>query len=279
MTKVVALPLAGAMGAGLGGVLAGSGMTVLTCLDGRSDATRARAKAAGLTPAPMEEIARADIILSVVPPHIAISMARDIAALVPAGHAPIFADLNAISPDSMNTVAATLGAAGLRCIDGGIIGPPPKAGGSNPVIYISGDEAEGLMPLRAHGLDLRIIDGGIGAASALKMCYAGMTKGTTALHTAMMGAGERTGIGAVLHAELARSRPGILKEAGTAVPGMFPKAYRWIDEMRQIAAFLGDRPEAGIWRAIAEYYEVIASDVEGERTDITQVTDFLSRED
>ncbi|WP_407495752.1 DUF1932 domain-containing protein [Pseudooceanicola sp. MF1-13] len=277
MTKVIALPLAGAMGAGLGRVLVDSGLTVLTCLEGRSAATRERAKAAGMTDVTMADIAGADIILSVVPPHLAVQISEDIVAHLPEGHRPIYADLNAVNPERVKEVSAVASAAGLAFVDGGIIGGPPKPGAAGPAIYFSGDHAEDLMDLTGHGLDLKVIGGGVGAASAVKMCYGAMTKGTVALTAAMLGAVEREGLGSELHAEMMRSRPAALSQAERALPDMFPKAYRWIDEMRQIAGFLGDRPEARIWLAIADYYEVVAADFSGSQNEVRRLTEFLSR--
>src|SRR3954451_12161861 len=91
---------------------------------------------------------------------------------------------------------------------------------------------------RAHGLDIRIVGGGMGAASALKMSYAGITKGLTALGAAMMLGAARAGVAEALYAELAASQPALLAWFTRQIPGMYQKAYRWVAEMEEIAEFL-----------------------------------------
>lgn len=278
---VIALPAAGAMGAGLGRVLAANGATVLTLTEGRSAATQARAAEAGMQPADLAQIAAADLILSVAPPAIAQPLAQQIAAALPPGHRPIYADLNAISPARVTEIGQIVTAAGAGFADGGIIGFPPNQDASRlPLIYLSGPADEAAAIMTRHGLQVQVIDGGIGAASALKMCYGAMTKGLTGLTAAMLMAAERAGIGDALHAELSRSQPALLSRAAGALPDMYPKAYRWVDEMDQIAAFLGpDRPEAQIWQGLAGLYQALADDRAGAGTRIGALDVFLSRGD
>lgn len=276
---VIAIPAAGAMGAGLGRVLVAHGATVLTLAHGRSSATLARAADAGMQPADLAQIAAADLILSVAPPAIAQPLAQDIAAALPSGHRPIYADLNAISPGRVDQIARIVTAAGADFVDGGIIGFPPRPDGARlPLIYLSGPaEAAAAALLTRHGLTVQVIGGGIGAASALKMCYGAMTKGLTGLTAAMLLAAERAGIAPALHAELSRSQPALLTRAASALPDMYPKAYRWVDEMDQIAAFLGpDRPEAQIWQGLAGLYQALADDPTDEDSQIAALERFLS---
>src|SRR5206468_6394372 len=123
-------------------------------------------------------------------------------------------------------------------VDGGIIGAPPQPGSKGPVLYVSGEAASRLLVLRAHGLQIRAVEGGIGAASALKVSYAGITKGLTALGAAMMLVATRAGVADALYAELAASQPALLAWFTRQIPGMYQKAYRWVAEMEEIADFL-----------------------------------------
>ncbi|AUH65853.1 NAD(P)-dependent oxidoreductase [Paracoccus zhejiangensis] len=270
---LIAMPAAGAMGAGLARILTAHGATVLTRTEGRSAATRQRAAEAGMTDATQAEMAAADLILSVVPPATARDTAETLMAALPTGHRPIYADLNAIAPARMAELADLVEGAGARIVDGGIIGMPPGPDGANPpLIYLSGTADDAATILSRYGLPVQVMSGGIGEASALKMCYGAMTKGLTGLMAAMFMAAERAGIGAALHAELSRSQPELLKRGEGALPDMFPKAYRWVNEMEQIADFLGpDRPESQVWQGLAGLYQRIAEDRQGEAEHIGQL--------
>ena len=191
---VIAIIAQGAMGAGLGRRLAQRGATVLTGLAGRSAASARRAAEAGMRDATPAELAGADVFLSVLPPSEARACAARLApALQAAPRKAAYVDCNAVSPATAEAVGAIVAPTGAAFVDGGIIGGPPRDDGYTPVLYVAGPEAERLAaaPLRAHGLDVRVTPGPIGAASALKMSYAGITKGLVALSSAMVLAAAR----------------------------------------------------------------------------------------
>ena len=250
----IAVIAPGMMGAGVAQRLRQRGADVAVTLAGRSPATAKRA--AGLAVKDSETaLARwADVVLSILPPGDALALAK---RLAPVMVGKIYADCNAISPATMQAVAAAL--PGVRVADGGIIGGPEESG-PGPRLYVSGDAAETLLPLKDWGIDLRPIPGGIGAASALKMSYAGITKGLTALGSAMALGAAQCGTSAALRVELASSQPEILRMLDRGVPEMFNKAYRWVAEMEEISAFLGDLPAAPIYQGAARLYEAIAAD-------------------
>ena len=264
MTLLVAVVAPGAMGSAIAARIVAHGATVLTSLDGRSAATEARASAAGMRPASDAELAASDLVLSIVPPNQAVPLARRLApALREAGRQPFYIDLNAIAPDTARSVGSALTGTGARYVDGSIIGGPPKADEPGPTLYLSGECGEAAAALGGLGLTVRTLDGGIGAASALKMTYAGLTKGLTALATAMILAARREGAAPALAAELASSQPELLARFRRAIPDMLPKAYRWAPEMEEIAAFLGPAdPASGIYTAVAALYEKVAADTE-----------------
>jgi 3-hydroxyisobutyrate dehydrogenase-like beta-hydroxyacid dehydrogenase len=274
---VVAIIAQGAMGAGIARRLTGNGATVLTSLAGRSQASVRRATEAGMRDAGPAELAGADIILSVLPPAEAQVLAAWLApALAAAPRKPAYADCNAVSPETVRGIAGTIAATGAPFVDGGIIGGPPRPDGYTPVLYVSGPEAERTLVLRDHGLDVQVTPGPVGAASALKMSYAGITKGLTALAAAMMLAAARAGAAEGLQAELARSQPQLLAWFNRMVPPMYGKAYRWVGEMEEIADFTG--PEAAdIYRAIARFYEGMAADQAGPQAATAALNAFLKR--
>ena len=239
---VVAVLMPGEMGHAVGGVLQARGATVLTCLDGRSGQSRARAQAAGLQPvADMRTLlARAELVLSILPPSAALPLAENLASQLAGIDArPLLVDCNAVSPDTARRIGEVWQAADGRFVDAGIIGPPPKADGSTPKIYVSGEARERVMALRDFGLDIRDAGPAIGDASAVKMCYASLTKGLQAIGTQLAVTAERLGVSELLWAELDDSQADLTAKLRRQIPAMLPKAYRWIGEMEEIAATQG----------------------------------------
>ncbi len=273
----VAIIAQGAMGAGIARRLSDNGVTVLTDLEGRSPASAARAEAAGMRAASPKDVARADIILSVLPPSEALTLAERYAPLLPA--TALYADCNAISPEQSLRVAAALERSGCGFVDAGIIGGPPRADGYTPKLYASGPHAPRLAVLAQHGLKVPVLEGPLGAASALKMCYAGITKGLTALGSATFLAATRAGAAEALHAELAESQPALLPWLGRFIPSMYDKAYRWVGEMEEISAFLSEdevRGEAAIYAGMAALYARLAEDQAGEKLEVQALQRFLA---
>lgn len=278
MGLTVAIVAPGSMGAAVGRRLTNNGVAVLTVLDGRSPASRRRADAAGMIPASYEEIASADFILSIVPPADAEALAmlmRDFIAAVP--QKPIYVDCNAVNVETTQRIGNVIAEAGAAYIDGSIIGWPPRPGYGGPTFYLSGEAAPDAMPLDHHGLKINILDAPVGAASALKMFYGGITKGLTALAAAMVLGAMKAGAGDALFAELAESQPHLLERFELTLPDMFPKAYRWVAEMREISGLLAeDEASHMIYEGIAKLYERIAADMAGEqRGEIALLKEFL----
>ncbi len=277
MTLTVAIIAPGNMGAGIGQRLAENGVTVLTSLAGRSAASAARARAATMRAVDDAQLMEADFLLSIVPPGEALALARRLAPdLTAANRKPVYVECNAVSPATQSEIAATIAATAAPFVGAGIIGPPPKPGSSNTKIYAAGPEAGRLATLNDHGLIVRVLAGPPTAASALKMSYAGITKGFTALGAAMMLAATRGGSAEALKAELAESQPALAGWLARQMPGMYSKAYRWVAELDEIAAFVGDdHPEHEMLSAAARLYERIAEDFEGEKKEVGDLDDFV----
>lgn len=236
--NTIAILSPGDMGHGVGMALAQRGYEVITCLAGRSQRTRQLAQAAGFADAPsLEDMARrADLIMSILVPAEAERVARSVAdALRNAGISRPFADCNAVSPAAAARMASAINAAGGDYIDGGIIGGSP-ARGAVPNIYVSGPGAAIMDELDGKGVGVPNLGPEIGRASGIKMCYASMTKGTSALRVAMLTAARSLGLYDELVAELAHSQSGALSAMESGVPGLPANAGRWIGEMDEIAA-------------------------------------------
>ena len=279
MPPSIAVVAPGAMGSAIATRLVEHGCKVLTLLKGRSAATQARAAAAGMTGASEAEIANADIILSIVPPGEAVALAEQLATLINRNaKKPVVVDCNAVNVETIRTIEDIVLSSGARLVDAAIIGLPPKPGTKGPAFYVSGDAAGDIAVLGQLGLDLRLIEGPIGAASALKMSYAGINKGLTGLGAAMVLAATRAGAADALRDELALSLPQVQARLANALPDMLPKAYRWVAEMREIAGFLGeDHPAALIYEGFARLFEHIAADVQGQGTEAAQLVAFAER--
>ena len=278
MKPIIAVIAPGSMGAAIGQRLVEHGAAVYTLLAGRSAATAARAAAAGMVGVDLPALAEMDFILSIVPPGDALALAEHLApVLSAAGSKPAYVDCNAVNPETVARIAQVIAPTGCRFVDAGIIGGPPQPGKPGPTLYASGADAELFAALTEYGLEVKLLDGPIGAASALKMSYAGITKGLAALGTAMILAATKAGAATALEAELAASQPALLQIFRRAVPGLFPKAYRWIAEMEEIALFSGDPATEAIYRGIADLYRRIAADVAGPNQDTAALSGFFVR--
>jgi 3-hydroxyisobutyrate dehydrogenase-like beta-hydroxyacid dehydrogenase len=237
--KTVAIQSPGDMGHGIGRVLAEGGYRVVSALEGRSERTRGLAKAAGIEDVgPLEALLKeADVVLSIMRPDRALGFVEDLAALAPKhGTRPLIVDLNAVAPATGRAGATAAAGARLDFVDGGIIGGPPRPGSSyTPRLYVSGPRAKELEVLNRTGLDFRVLGERIGAASAIKMCYAALTKGLTAIGIHSMVTARLEGVEDAFLAELAHSQKDLLKHLESGLPGMCPKAYRWVGEMEEIS--------------------------------------------
>jgi 3-hydroxyisobutyrate dehydrogenase-like beta-hydroxyacid dehydrogenase len=226
------------MGSMVGAAVRSGGARVLWAGEGRSAATRKRASDAGLEDAgSVAAVARAsDVILSVCPPHAAVDLAKEVAALRFAG---TYVDGNAVSPATAREIGGIIEKGGATFVDGGIIGPPPVKPGSTR-FYVSGSGAERISKLLTAGpLEALVVPGGPGAASAVKMAYASWTKGSSALLLAVCAMASAEGVEDSLVREWKISQPDLSARAEGAAKSNAKKAWRFIGEMEEIAATYG----------------------------------------
>jgi 3-hydroxyisobutyrate dehydrogenase-like beta-hydroxyacid dehydrogenase len=240
--QTIGIVSTGDMGHAVARTLREGGFTVLTALDGRSERSRGLAAKAGIEDAGdlTSLIGRVDLLMSVMPPSAAVEFATAVAALMQSSSAtPLYADCNAIAPATSRTIAGIIGAAGADYLDAGIIGMPP--GRKNPPrLYVSGDRPERLEILDRPDMIVRTLDGGVGAASAIKMCYAALNKGGMTLETLVLVGAAQLGLSSELHRELADAQPQMLARMEGRVPWLAADAERWSGEMLEIAKTFGD---------------------------------------
>jgi len=198
------------------------------------------------------------------------------ALIAPGSKKPIYVDCNAVSPPTKVKIGNAVTKAGAPFVDVAILGLPPRPGYDGPAMIASGPETGQFVPLGEFGLKIRTIDGPVGAASALKMSYAGITKGITAVGSMMLLAAIRGGIEKELRAELERSHPAFVANFTRAVPDMFGKAYRFVGEMEEIADFVGeDEAAKKMYLAFADFYTRIAADFDGKKDETGALAKFL----
>lgn len=265
----------GQMGASVGAAAISTGHRVVWASEGRSEATRARAAAAGLEDAATLAafIRESDVVLSVCPPHAADDLAREVVA---GGFRGLFVDANAVSPATARAIETIVTAQGAAFVDGGIIGPPAWRAGTTR-LYVSGARAGEVAAIFAGSpLDARVVDGGAGSASALKMAYAAYTKGTSALVANILALAEREGVSGALRDEWAISQPDLARSADARLGGAAPKAWRWVAEMEEIAAtFEAAGLPGGVHRAAAEVYRRLAGFKDAEAPAVDAVIEAL----
>lgn len=273
MTTTVAVLSPGDMGHSIGAWLRQHGARVLTCVVGRSARTQALAAEASLECVPaLEDLVReADIVLSVLVPAQASTLATNVTAAIgregtARGRDLLYVDCNAIAPATVREIATIIDTAGAQFADAGIIGSPPRQPGTTR-FYTSGPGANQFATLREYDLDVRVLPGPVGQASGFKMCYAALTKGFQALGTELLLAAELYGFADELAAEQRESVPELRQQLERSLPAYPPKAHRWVGEMEEIAksfADLGLTPR--ILAGAADLFQFVASTPPGQET-------------
>jgi 3-hydroxyisobutyrate dehydrogenase-like beta-hydroxyacid dehydrogenase len=232
-----------------------SGQDVFWASERRSPGTRRRAQQHALQDAgTLEKLCRTcSVILSVCPPHAAEDVANQVAACSFHG---LYADLNAISPQRAIRIGASLAQKGIEFVDGGIIGGPSWGEGETTWLYLSGGQAQRVACCFSDGrLHAEVLGDSPGKASALKMCYAAYTKGSTALLCAVLGAAEGLGVRRELENQWSQDDPGTAAKNARRARNVTARAWRFRGEMEEIAAtFASAGMPGGFHQAAAEVY-------------------------
>ena len=274
--ETVAILSPGDMGHAVGQLLREHELRVVTCLAGRSGRTRVLAEKAGIADIPsMEEMVKqSDVILSITVSEVVPAVCQAVADAISAtGSDVLFAECNAIAPQVTRRMETVIETAGGRFVDASIIGGPPKSG-SCPRFYASGPRLADFELLRDFGLDVRGMGSEIGLASGIKMCYAAMTKGSSALYAELLMAAELMGLSDHLREEFLGSQPAIYKRMEGGIPGVPAKSRRWVSEMQEIEAtfdHLGLTPR--MFQGVADVYRQMGSTSLGDETPETKDAD------
>ena len=259
--QTVGIVSPGAMGSAVADALARGGARVVATVAGRSERTARLAEQARLELLPDlgAVVASADVVLSIVPPEAAESVAEEIGREAhAAGASPLVVDLNAIAPETTRRLANVLGRADCAFVDGSISGPPPWKEDTTR-IYLSGERAPEAAALPITGVERIVVGPEVGSASAVKMSTASVYKGTSALLAHALLAAHANGVLDHVLADLRSGSPELVANVARRLANAGAKSDRYVAEMREIAlaqAASGLTP--ALFEAMAEAYAALS---------------------
>jgi 3-hydroxyisobutyrate dehydrogenase-like beta-hydroxyacid dehydrogenase len=249
----------GEMGISIAASAINNGHQVYWLSQGRSDQTRSRAEKYHLLEiSSLTELCQiCEIVISICPPHAAEEVAQSVMERSFKG---LYLDSNAIAPQRAIKIGRMMEANKIQFVDGGIIGGPawtPK----ETLLYLSGEHADQIAAGFSNGpLETKIMGNEIGKASALKMCYAAYTKGTTALLSVILATAESLNVREELYQQWEMDEQGFSEHVNQRVRRVTAKAWRFEGEMKEIAATFREvgLPD-GIHQSAAEIYRRLAT--------------------
>ena len=258
---IVGVVSPGAMGSAIAHSIAAGGARVVATLAGRSERTRGLAGRASIELLPDLEavVHESNVVLTVVPPEAAETVAEEIATCAKASSAhPLVADLNAIAPGTARRIADRVRAAECELVDGSISGPPPWRAGTTR-IYLSGSRAGEVAGLPFEGVDVIVVGPDVGSASAVKMSTASVYKGSTALLAQALLSAAHFGVLEHVLEDLRLGAPELVVRVERRLASSATKADRFVAEMHEIAstqAAVGLEPS--LFEAMAHVYARLA---------------------
>jgi 3-hydroxyisobutyrate dehydrogenase-like beta-hydroxyacid dehydrogenase len=278
--KAVGLLSPGDMGHVVGQRLITHGMPVLTCLDGRSERTRALAVKAGIGDVPTygDLVRETEMILSIMVPGEAVRAATKVAeALRETGETIAYVDCNAIAPATGREIDGIIRGAGSVYVDASIIGGPPRREGTK--FYASGPDTKPFEALNKYGLEVRPLGPEVGQGKGIKMVYGALTKGLTAISTQLLMAAWEMGLYDALES-LHEETQGVQRQRMMrAVPNMPNRSRRWVSEMEEIAKTyeaIGITPK--MYQGAAEFYRFVGGTPLADETPETMDRDRTLRQ-
>jgi 3-hydroxyisobutyrate dehydrogenase-like beta-hydroxyacid dehydrogenase len=265
----------GSMGASLAEQAISAGHEVSWCTAGRSNATKLRAREAGLVEMNtlVEICDSSEILISVCPPSAAEAMSTEVLA---AGFTGLYVEANAISPQRSAAMAAEFLNAGVSYVDGGIVGPP-AIGDRRNFLYLSGPEANRVTEIFAGSqVTPMVIGDDYSKASAMKMCFASHTKGGWALTLNTLATAQAYGVREDLLAVWETMGRPLTEQQKTQLETTARKAWRFEGEMNEIADTLENvNLPNGSYRAAAEIYRRLADFKDDGSTSLNDVLDKI----
>ena len=251
----------GAMGSAVGAALARGGAHVVTTVVGRTERTARLATRAELELlADLRSVVRtADVVISIVPPEAAATVADDVVRAADAeGTRPLLVELNAVAPATVREIRVAAADRGLDLVDGSISGGPPWKPGTR--IYLSGARAAEVAALPFDGVERIVVGDQVGSASAVKMSTASVYKGSTAVLMEALLAAHANGVLEHVLDDLRAGAPELVANVERRLASAAAKSARYVGEMREIAA---TQAAAGLtpalFEAMAQIYTTTAT--------------------
>ena len=254
----------GEMGSEIGRYLVMNDLEVISVYEGRSEISKKRASKYKIRDAgSIEQFCKiSDLVISIIPPDKAIETAN-LYTSYKNKDGQIYCDLNAISTITAKKIKLLLDEKKIDYVDGAIMGGPPTENYS-PRIYLSGKLSEKLNFLNGKGIELMVLKGSDFKASATKMVYASITKGSKALVAGALIAAKKNNVYDELMEELKYSEEYFSLVAKNQIPSIKHKAYRWVGEMNEISLTYKESGLTGGFHSEAEnVYELIKNLPEG----------------
>ena len=254
----------GEMGSEIGRYLVMNGLEVISVYEGRSEISKKRASKYKIRDAgSIEQFCKiSDLVISIIPPDKAVETAN-LYTSYKNKDGQIYCDLNAISTITAKKIKLLLDEKKIDYVDGAIMGGPPTENYS-PRIYLSGKLSEKLNFLNGKGIELMVLKGSDFKASATKMVYASITKGSKALVAGALIAAKKNNVYDELMEELKYSEEYFSLVAKNQIPSIKHKAYRWVGEMNEISLTYKESGLTGGFHSEAEnVYELIKNLPEG----------------
>lgn len=248
----------GEMGSEIGRYLVMNDLEVISVYEGRSEISKKRASKYKIRDAgSIEQFCKiSDLVISIIPPDKAVETAN-LYTSYKNKDGQIYCDLNAISTITAKKIKLLLDEKKIDYVDGAIMGGPPTENYS-PRIYLSGKLSEKLNFLNGKGIELMVLKGSDFKASATKMVYASITKGSKALVAGALIAAKKNNVYDELMEELKYSEEYFSLVAKNQIPSIKHKAYRWVGEMNEISLTYKESGLTGGFHSEAEnVYELI----------------------
>ena len=254
----------GEMGSEIGRYLVMNDLEVISVYEERSEISKKRASKYKIRDAgSIEQFCKiSDLVISIIPPDKAVETAN-LYTSYKNKDGQIYCDLNAISTITAKKIKLLLDEKKIDYVDGAIMGGPPTENYS-PRIYLSGKLSEKFNFLNGKGIELMVLKGSDFKASATKMVYASITKGSKALVAGALIAAKKNNVYDELIEELKYSEEYFSLVAKNQIPSIKHKAYRWVGEMNEISLTYKESGLTGGFHSEAEnVYELIKNLPEG----------------
>tara|TARA_B100001142_G_scaffold44400_1_gene40474 strand:+ start:4316 stop:5155 length:840 start_codon:yes stop_codon:yes gene_type:complete len=275
-SKTIGLLGMGDMGSSVAKYLLKSNFTVQTNLDGRSKKSTENAVKSNVQVVSFESmIKNSDLIISIIPPISSTKTSRKISTYSRKLSKSVnYLDANAISPKTTLQIETNFYKNSFKnsnYIDGSIIGTSPNDK-YKPRLYISGENSKNFLYLNSLAFEVINLGKKTELSSSLKMCYASLTKGSSALLISLILLAEKLNVLDHLFDELKHSQNDTLNTIKKSFPVISSKSERWIAEMEEIGStYYENELNPGVFDNASYIYKLISKN----KTKLTKLLEII----